>query len=595
MYRTASRDGSLAVLKRRGGCAIVSGIMSRQPTDGVPATPPLLRSIGLIALAVSFAVRLFYLFMGEFNEDEMNTLQMAWQFANGVVPYLDTAGFRPPWSFFILRPLFAFFDRPTHIIWAARAMQLALSAAGLGFYFLFVDRLAGRRAAWWSLIAVSCFDFFVVRTTQVRAEPLLLLLLFAALYLFARWRADAGRLPAVFFAGLLLGAAVVTKYSAPFVALAPGVVLVIDAFTRRGRRRESLFAALLLAGGAVVAIVGTMMLASGGRWFAALKHIWLIAHGLRITEGQHGTNWFVLSTFITNPLFWMLAVVGFVYGHVRLAVLWRRRQPAWPVGLLLLLGWFSLAMILVRKSLFQQDLILPGLLLTPLAAMLLVRRIPLPLTSPRRRGGAVAILVAVMLVVPLLGGVAYERFTTQRTIGYYTEVVAHFWNARTPPAKRVAVDTEQFLAFLEGEHDWIHYYPVRSFRQSLALTKRISELTDPGEYVLSQAGHGIVRPEPLRVIKTQVVADLLKFDPKGSHALCRALRPFMPGMCDPTFTPGRRALTALEQHPPRLIVFSYAVADLVAKQPETRAWVAENYRVWFEPATLTFFGKPREP
>ncbi len=565
--------------------------MQRDDSPASRGTPRLLLLLAAIVLAAGFGVRVFYLFAGEFNEDEMNTLQMAWQYWGGVTPYLDTFAFRPPLSFYLLRPLFALFEKPSHLILAARAVQLVLASLTCLFYFLFVDRLAGRRAAWWSLILICTFNFFVIRTTQIRAEPLMLMLMFAGLWMFARLRSGAAPLWHALAAGLLLGGAVMTKYSAPFIALAPTIVLAGDVIARRGARRAALASIALYVAGGVAAILGIFALVTGTDLLVALERIWLAGHGLRFSESYRAPSWFVLRTFVTNAPFWAAAAIGFVYLHGRLLTAWRNRQPAWQFALLIALGWLALAMLPARQKFFQQDLILPGLLMAPGAAVLLVRRLPRAVRL-RSAGGVAALAVSLVLLGSFALDVGYQRYQARRTLGFHTQVLGEFWGAKTPPPQKVNVEVLPLLAFFAGKHDWIKYFPVRTFGQSLALADRITQLADPGELVLSQAGHAIVRAEPLKVIKTQVFADFMKFEAKRSHPLCRALRPFMPAACDETFTPGRRALQVLTQHPPQLIVFDYAVADLLAKQPETWEWVAENYRMWFEPATLTFFAKP---
>lgn len=557
------------------------------------ATPRLLIYLAAIALIVSLGVRVYLVHVGELNEDEMDTLQRAFVLNQGERMYLDHFGLRPPWSFEAMRPLFWFSSRPSTLIVAGRYVQLLLTAAALWLFFLFVDATGGRRAAWWAVLLAAGFDFFAFRTAQVRAEPLMLVFAFGGLVLFARHRAGAASLWLTAVAGLLLGLAVMTKYSALFLALGPALLLGFDLVARRGRRAETLAALGLLTAGGLVALFGTMFFACGTGLFEALGNILRTAPGLRVSEQLRGPTWFVLHTFMFNPVFWLLGVLGFVAAHARLIGLWRDRQTVWPVGLLLLLAYLSLAMLPVRQRIFQQDMILPGLLLASLAGLLLARRLPLAASAtPRHMWRAVALWLAIAL--PLLGATAYARFDDRRTIGFYQQVLAANWDPPILPSTKVPVEMESLLDFLRGPHDWVHYHPVRSLRQSLALADRITELTAADDPVLTQAGHGIVRLEAHRMIKTQVFADFAKYEGPPSDGVCRSLEPFLAGACATNRSPGQRAVNTLGRRPPRLIVFDYATADLLGGEPVARSWLVTNYHAWFEPAASAFFAVPKD-
>jgi hypothetical protein len=583
-----------ARLKVANGCAIVTAMTHGRANSR--QTPRLLIFLALAALLLSFAARAGYVAVGELNEDETDTLQKAWMLHEGETMYLDFLGFRPPLSFQALRPLFWFSQTPSTLIIAARLVQLIWTALAFGFFFLFVDAVAGRRAAWWALLPVACFNFFVVRTAQIRAEPLMLALIFAGLWLFARWRAGDRTPLWAAAAGALLGLASATKYAAPFVALAPALLLVAEAATLRGRRARSAAALGLYAAGGIAAGLGVMLATVGPAGLGeALTRIGLLTEGLRVSEGNRAATWFVTRTFIRNQVLWGLGLVGFVFLHGQAIGAWRRKNNAWQPTLLLLLAYASLAMLVARQKIFQQDLILPGLVLAPAAALLLARRLPLPTAGGRSPHTWKAGALALLLLVGFVGDTAYDRLGVKETIGYYNQVLGAFWGAKTPPPRRTEVDALPLVDFMRGQHDWIRYFPTRTLGESLKLANRIAELTPSGGTVLSSTGEGVVRSESLRAIKTQVFADFMAVEQDEAPGVCRAVRKFIPGACDPTYTPGRRALAALQRRPPDLIVWSFSVADIVAKQPETRTWFEENYRTWFEPAVGAFFSSPRKP
>jgi len=563
-----------------------------EPEKNTPAAlPRLLRWLTIIALAVTAAVRIYWAWTGPLDEDEPDVLQKAWQIDRGAVKYLDFFGIRPPLAFQAMRPLLWMFDKPSSVIIAGRAMQLLLDVAVFAFLYLFAARALGRRAACWTLLLVSGFNFFAFRTAQVRPEPLMLALLFAGLWIVADRHGRASSTGRLFPAGLLLGLAVMTKPTALFAALAVFLVLVIEARRRRPPWRGLLF---FIAGG-LTAGLAVMFWTCGPRLFTAMG--WMLDNRelLRFTEGRFGFSDFVLRTFWTNPIFWPIGAAGFIALHFRRLARLEYGPSGGETNLLLLLGWSSLVGLIARQSPFEQDFIFPGLIFAMAGGALLAgqERLVTASRSWRRSWPPVLLLLAV------IGPFIYETYTAKMwektTLSYYRTVIASFWNLPEPPNDETTVDVQKLARYLAGPHGRIHYHPVRTLRQSLALADLIADRTSPAGVVLTQSGLGIKRAECHLVEKSAVFARFMSYEGSLDSPACRSLRRFAQDACDSAATPGRRMLNVLIKQPPDLIVFHYGPAEVIVREFETRRWFASHYRAWYDPPTGAFLAAPLAP
>lgn len=565
--------------------------MGKREETSPAAVPRLLRALLIAALAITAATRVYWAATGPLDEDEPDVLQKAWQMDQGAVSYLDFFGFRPPLAFQAARPLLWLFDQPSSVIMAGRALQLLLTAAACWFLYLFAARAAGRRAACWTLILASGFNFFAFRTVQVRPEPLMLALLFAGLWAVAGRRERGEAAGGLFPAGLLLGLAAMTKPTALFIVLAVLPVLIAEAHRRRTRR----VAPAWFVAGSLAAGLGVMFWTCGFRLFEAGG--WILANRdlLRYSEGRFGFGDFVLRTFPTNPVFWLICASGFVALHFRYFGNRGRGQTGGETGLLLWLGWGGLAGLVARQSPFEQDLILPGLLFALAGGSLLAGRARLVTASRSWRRAWLPLLLFLGVLGPFLQENYAVKNWERTTLSYYRRVTASFWDLPEPPNDVTAVDAEKLATFLAGPHARIHYHPVRTLRQDLALADLIAESTPPDGVVLTQSGLGIERAECHLVEKAAVFAKFMHLEGPLDSPGCRSLRRFAPEACDSTATPGRRILTVLERKPPDLIVFHYGPAEVIAREPETRRWFAAHYRAWYDPPTNAFLATQLGP
>lgn len=552
-------------------------------------TPRLLRGLAWASLAVMAAAWLFLALTAGLNEDEPDTLNKAWFIDQGGIYYLEIFDLRPTLSFQAVRPLLWLLEKPSALILAGRLLQAVWVALLLWFFWRLAGSLFGRAAACWSLPLLVGFHYFTARVAQVRAEPLLLALALAGLWQYARWRQDSGPTWRMAASGLLFGAAFMTKSSAAFIAAAPVALLAWDLLFARQRRRAGLVGLLAFAAGGAAAVLGVLYWTCGRHWWEATR--WTLDSGQMLyrIEQRFTVAWVVIRTLTTNPVFWLLGGWGFLAAHAALVTARRKKQAAWPWALLVLIGWFSLAGLLVRRALFQQDFLITGLIFALAGGAWLSRRLPLSRLGGGRRS-VVAVLLVSALLIPFLVEVGVDRRRENLNIAEARKVEAGFWGSSGAPETETEVDAERFLDFLQGPYSWNQYYPRRSLRRDLALADKLAALTAPGERVLTQSGLAVIRGESLRLGKTQVFADFMRYEAAPDSLACRSIRRFMPGACRPGVTPGRRALAVLADWPPAAIVFDYSIADLLSREPETRAWFLAHYRVVYDPVAEGFLG-----
>ncbi len=545
----------------------------------------LLGMLVIIAMVASFAWRFFLIFHLPLNEDETDTLHRAWQIGHEGTMYIDSLEVRTPLSFQLVRP-FLWLGQPSRVYLGARFIQVLLTGALFWFLFLFADALAGRRAALWAVLLVTGFNYFLERCSQARAEPLMLALTFAALWQWARWRAAEGNTRTIAVSGALFGLAFMTKPSALFAAFGPLAVWAVDLLlTKEDRRRawRGLFVWGLagLGAGALV-----LLLTCGLRTPEAVTWVARTSALLRYSEKFRGTNWFVLRTFYTNPLMWLALIAGLFWLPLQLVGARRR----WTILALIGLGWGGVLSLVARGSVFEQDLVLPALLLAPAGGLWLARFVPLG-GRRARLGTVLTVLLALGLLACAALEARYQMRYSADTIRIYRGVLAPFVGRPAPSEPPFRVDGFAFMDFLRGEHDRIHYYPKSTLAESLRLADFVFAASAPNQVVLTEAGLPIARPEAYRLIKASVAYHMALLERNiGGEDGCRSIARFLPGTCNPAWSPGQRLLALLIRANPDVIVFSYGVVKMVDYYPETRGWYLAGYQTWYDPATGTFVG-----
>ena len=545
-----------------------------------------------LTLILSFSVRGYWVATGPINEDETDTLQKAWLMDHGQKMYLDYFAVRMPLAFQSVRPFLWFTDRPSTILFSARIFQVLLTAVLFAFLFLFSDIIAGRRAALWALILAACFNYFAERTVQVRAEPLMLLLTFAGLWLSARWRVEDKSPAYLFIAGLLFGLAVMTKISAVFPAVGLAAFILWDTVREPTQRRSSLIGLGLLTLGGFLAFAAVMFWTCGAEAVQAVVWMVMSAGLLRFSEQFRGGSWFLVRTLFINAVFWATLLFGFAWLHLRWA---QGRQSASRLltqRLLMLLGWSGVLSLVARKVLFQQDLLLPALLLAPAGGLLLASRVRINAMKKSHLPSVRVIVLLVLMLGFFIGETVLKQHHINLTIRYHNQVLASFWQGTLPEGPPVRVDNEKLFGFLRGEYDRIHYYPNRTTEHDLKLADTIARLTDKNETVFTDAGLPIKRREPHRIIKATVFEHYAQLEAPAEDPRCLSLVRFIPCSCMPDITPGERLRLTLVEHDVKLVLIGYGTAAVLAKYPETTGWFFSRYDTWYDPQLNALIALP---
>lgn len=252
---------------------------------------------------------------------------------------------------------FGYFSKPPMIAWLIRATTaiggdgeawvrlsapilhgaaaLALARAG--------GRLYGGKTGLWAAVFYTAIPGVQLSSAVMSTDAPLLFFISLAVWAYAAWWTEttsAGRLRAAVALGLALGAAMLTKYAALYIA---GGIALHAVLSREARRRWE-------PGAAAAVVIGMAALASPNLIWNAAHHFQTVAHtaenadlggadrGLKGLFGSRGPFGFVLGQFwVFGPVPFAVAALG----------AWRARRPDRRAEDLLLLSLAAPAFVIV--------------------------------------------------------------------------------------------------------------------------------------------------------------------------------------------------------------------------------------------------------
>jgi len=165
-----------------------------------------------------------------FNPDEFWHLHAAWSVWHGLIPYRDFFEHHTPWFYFLLAPLFHFYqveinpDYAAALIFLARRLMVSFSAITVFLTFVLGRMWRGQQVAWLSAVLLSTSVILTHKTLEVRPDGLALVLWLGCLA--ATVRAVDGKergyssLEPFMLSGFLLGGALMCLLK--IVAVLPG-------------------------------------------------------------------------------------------------------------------------------------------------------------------------------------------------------------------------------------------------------------------------------------------------------------------------------------------------------------------------------------
>ena len=211
--------------------------------------------------ATSLLLRCVAFFHYRFDSDEPQHLHVAWGWTAGLVQYRDYFDNHAPLFHIATAPLLAMLGERSNILFYMRAAMLPLFAVVLVCTCLIAQRLYSQRVALWSVVILSLWPSFFLKSLEYRSDNawnalwmIALLILVSAPPSPRRW----------FFAGLILGMALATSLKTPLLLITLAGAGLITRYVHRDRTP---FVASLLAalGGMLIvpAIVASYFVKAG--------------------------------------------------------------------------------------------------------------------------------------------------------------------------------------------------------------------------------------------------------------------------------------------------------------------------------------------
>ncbi len=253
-------------------------------------------------------------------------------------------------------PALSYFDHPPMVAWliwvgthlfgdGAIGIRVGTWLAGCGItlvgMWLLREMGVGERGriAW----AILSIGVPALTMTHFLAGPDAPLVFFWALSLAALWRARDGGLGVWAFAGAAAGCALLSKYTAAFLAVSGVLVLLLDPKLRRQLLRPGPWVGVLTA----ALVFSPVVLWNAQHDFASFRY----QTAERIERGAFGIRWFLQCVVgqigIANPV--LIALLPLV-----LAWLWRRARRRDPRAVWLLAFGVPLPAYLIADSLWMQ-------------------------------------------------------------------------------------------------------------------------------------------------------------------------------------------------------------------------------------------------
>jgi hypothetical protein len=221
--------------------------------------------IWLIVLGVlSLGMRAAAFFRYRFDSDEPQHLHVAWGWTAGLVQYRDLFDNHTPLFHMLSAPLLAVLGERSNILLYMRGAMLPLFVIVLSGTWVVADRIYGRRAAWWSIVLLSLFPPFFLKSLEYRTDNLWTALWMVVLISVTGRRFGWLR---AFGTGLLLGLALCVSMKTTLLLITLGGAALVTWFCTSERQTHRLLPAVAaLFGFAVPPAILANYFARLGAW-----------------------------------------------------------------------------------------------------------------------------------------------------------------------------------------------------------------------------------------------------------------------------------------------------------------------------------------
>ncbi len=218
----------------------------------VPNYDKLRDSTVFISLLVyAFLLRLPFVFRDYIDRDESTFIIVAQNWLDGDLPYTVLWDLKPPITFLFFAVIISIFGKSLIAIRIAGIIAVSLIAF---FTYKIATEMASKKIAFWSAVVTVLLISAFGSLQGVMSEHISMLFFMPGVYLILKYRNFHSWL----MAGLLLGAAVMTKINLAYPVLFLGIYLLYDVLKRSNRPVRPI--GLLGYGAGVVFVIGLTIL-----------------------------------------------------------------------------------------------------------------------------------------------------------------------------------------------------------------------------------------------------------------------------------------------------------------------------------------------
>lgn len=188
----------------------------------VPTYNTLKESTVFISLLIyAFLLRFPFVFRDYIDRDESTFIIVAQNWLDGDLPYTTLWDLKPPLTFLFFSVIISIFGKSLIMIRIAGIVTVSLIAF---FTYKIAAEITSKKIAFWSAVITVLLISAFGSLQGVMSEHISMLFFMPGVYLILKYRSYRGWI----FAGLLLGAAVMTKINLAYPLLILGIYLLYD-------------------------------------------------------------------------------------------------------------------------------------------------------------------------------------------------------------------------------------------------------------------------------------------------------------------------------------------------------------------------------
>ena len=179
------------------------------------------RAVFISLLLYAFLLRFPFVFRDYIDRDESTFILVAQNWLDGDLPYTTLWDLKPPLTFLFFSVIISIFGKSLIAIRIAGIIIVSIIAF---FTYKIATEITSKKIAFWSAVITVLLISAFGSLQGVMSEHISMLFFMPGVYLILKYRS----VPGWFFAGLLLGAAVMTKINLAYPVLILGVYLLYD-------------------------------------------------------------------------------------------------------------------------------------------------------------------------------------------------------------------------------------------------------------------------------------------------------------------------------------------------------------------------------